>query len=137
MLERHEANKWTRQIAPQPRRSGASSWSELGQSLSSLRFRLWIIVCVALAVIAGGIGVVIMRNPQFTAAAMLVTETRSLQMVQDAVFTSPTQPGNAIQTEIELLRSPTVVRQAFDRIRSPGLEAFLDATRTSQLSFSR
>jgi polysaccharide biosynthesis transport protein len=70
------------------------------------------------------------RVPSYTAAALLVVDNRLLLIQKDAIFTTSSQPGSAIQTELEILKSPKVISRALEIAHTPAIESMLTAENT-------
>ena len=132
---REKADASTRKREIPQRRQASGIIDLLGLDLGSVRSHKLLILAVMMFFAACGLIYLEMRTPKFTAGSLLVVDHRLLQAIQkDAIYTAPTQAGSVIQTEIEILKSQKIAKDAVERLRSPEFEAKLTAPDISDLA---
>src|SRR5262245_22674019 len=95
--------------------------------LAALRQQLPLLLAVTAICVGLAAAYLKFRAPSYTATALVVVDSRLLLIQKDAIFTTSSQTGSVIQTELEILKSPKVVGRALEIARTPEIENMLAA----------
>lgn len=126
---------------PDPPNSPRSSQAVLEEAidlialLSTLwRGKLWIALCAAFALLAGGLFAFVLATPIYTTTASVALETRQEQIVDiESVMSGMSSDQATVNTEVEVLRSRRLIGKVVDDLKLVNDPEFNPALREAGL----